>query len=91
MDTAEAEWLLMLDSDEQLGLDGFDQLVAAVHDVERPIVAGLYFGAWPGDLYPTAMPLIFHAEEGSTRFLPIVDYPDNHDLRSRLSRYRLVC
>lgn len=70
-----SEWLLMIDSDEQLGLDVFDKLVDAVHDKERPIVAGLYFGAWPGDYYPTAMPLIFNRVPESTRFLPFVDYP----------------
>jgi hypothetical protein len=77
MTTSTAEWLLMVDSDEQLSLDAFDKLIGAVHDKDRPIVAGLYFGAWPGDFYPTAMPLIFRREPDSTRFLPLVDYP--HD------------
>lgn len=72
-----AEWLLMVDSDEQLGLDTFDKLIDAAHDTERPIVAGLYFGAWPGDYYPTAMPLIFDAVPGSSRHLPILDYPSD--------------
>lgn len=75
MESSTAEWLLMIDSDEQLSLETFDKLIAAVHDAERPIVAGLYFGAWPGEFYPTAMPLIFRQVEGSTRFLPITDYP----------------
>lgn len=75
METTEAQWLLMVDSDEQLGLDAFDKLIGAVHDKERPIVAGLYFGAWPGDLYPAAMPLIFKSVPNSTRFLPMTDYP----------------
>lgn len=77
MDGVDAEWLLMLDSDEQLTLDAFDRLVDSVHDVDRPIMAGVYFGAWPGDLYPTAMPLIFNRVPGSTRFLPIQNYPAN--------------
>jgi GT2 family glycosyltransferase len=75
METTTAQGLLMVDSDEQLGLDTFDKLAAAVHDKERPIMAGLYFGAWPGDLYPTAMPLIFRRVPDSTRFLPVTDYP----------------
>lgn len=75
MTTSTAEWLLMIDSDEQLSLDAFDKLVGAVHDKERPIVAGLYFGAWHGDLYPAACPLIFKAVPESTRFLPFTDYP----------------
>lgn len=75
MTTTDSEWLLMIDSDEQLGLDTFDKLVGAVHDKDRPIVAGLYFGAWPGEFYPTAVPLIFHRLPDSTRFAPVLDYP----------------
>ena len=77
LEHTDSAWLLMLDSDEQLGLDAFDKLVGAVHDRERPIVAGLYFGAWPGELYPAAMPLIFRSIPDSTRFAPIVDYPSD--------------
>lgn len=75
LETTDSAWLLMLDSDEQLSLKGFDKLIASVHDTERPVMAGLYFGAWHGDLYPQACPLIFRAEPGTTRFFPIVDYP----------------
>lgn len=75
LEHTDSDWLLMLDSDEQLGLDTFDKLLGAVHDKERPIVAGLYFGAWPGDPYPTACPLIFRRVPDSTRFTPITDYP----------------
>jgi hypothetical protein len=77
METSTAEWLLMIDSDEQLSLETFDKLIDSVHDAERPIVAGLYFGAWPGEFYPTACPLIFRQVEGSTRFMPVLDYPTN--------------
>lgn len=73
----DSEWLLMIDSDEQLGLDTFDKLVEAVHDVARPIMAGLYFGLAPGDPYPTGYPLIFRRVKDSTRFLPVADYPDD--------------
>jgi hypothetical protein len=75
LEHTDAQWLLMLDSDEQLSLEGFDKLVDSVHDAERPIMAGLYFGAWPGEFYPTACPLIFKSAPNSTRFLPIMDYP----------------
>src|SRR5690349_3362239 len=77
LEQTDSQWLLMIDADEQLGLDTFDKLVGAVHDTDRPIVAGLYFGAWPGEYYPTAMPLIFTRQADSTRFLSMVDYP--HD------------
>jgi hypothetical protein len=75
MQHSTAEWLLMIDSDEQLSLETFDRLVAAAHETAHPIVAGLYFGAWPGDPYPTPVPLIFRRIDGSTKFRPIVDYP----------------
>lgn len=75
LEYTDAQWLLMIDSDEQLSVAGFDKLIGSVHDTERPIMAGLYFGAWPGEYYPTACPLIFKAVEGSTRFTPIMDYP----------------
>lgn len=71
----DAQWLLMIDSDEQLSIEGFDKLIASVHDKDRPIMAGLYFGAWPGEFYPTACPLIFKAVPNSTAFLPMMDYP----------------
>lgn len=75
LDTTDSEWLLMVDSDEQLPLEAFDKLVDAVHDTERPIMAGLYFGAWPGEFFPTPVPLIFRKVEESTRFRPIANYP----------------
>lgn len=77
LEHCDSEWLLMVDSDEQLGLDTFDKLIATVHDKDRPIVAGLYFGIAPGDPYPTGYPLIFKSIPDSTRFLPIGDYPDD--------------
>jgi hypothetical protein len=79
MDHSDAEWLLMLDSDEQLSVAGFDKLVGAVHDLDRPIVAGLYFGAWPSrdGLYPEACPLIFAQVSGTTTFRPMTGYPED--------------
>lgn len=75
MDTTDCDWLLMVDADEQLPLEAFDKLVDSVHDTERPIVAGLYFGAWPGEFFPTPVPLIFRQVPGSSRFTPVADYP----------------
>lgn len=73
---ADTPWLLMIDSDEQLDLAGFDKLIATAHDTERPIVSGLYFAAWPGDLYPSPVPTIYDRIEGS-RYKPIYDYEPN--------------
>lgn len=75
MTTTSSEWLLMIDSDEKISLESFDKLIAAAHATERPIVAGLYFGAWPGEFYPTAVPLIFKRVEGTSTFSSITDYP----------------
>ena len=72
----QAEWLLMIDADQQLFVEHFDKLIETAHDKERPIVAGLYFGAWGGDFYPTPMPLIF--KEHPTRhhrYVPLDHYP----------------
>jgi len=75
LDYTDAQWLLMLDSDMQLSVKGFDKLLGAAHDVDRPIIAGLYFMASRGEFYPGAVPLIFTAIPNSSAFLPILDYP----------------
>jgi hypothetical protein len=77
LDTTDCQWLLMIDSDEQLSTAGFDKLVGSVHDKDRPIMAGLYFGAWPGEPYPQPVPLIYQLIPDTTRFTPIYDYPDD--------------
>ena len=41
-----SDWLLMMDSDEQLPVSSFDKLVEAAHEKERPIVAGLVFASF---------------------------------------------
>jgi hypothetical protein len=46
LETTEAAWLLMIDSDERLSLEAFKKLVDAAHDKERPIVSGLVFAAF---------------------------------------------
>ena len=77
-----AEWLLMLDSDMQLFVEHFDKLIQTAHDTERPIVAGLYFGAWQGDFYPTPVPLIFHEHpQRPGRFIPLDNYPRDAVIR----------
>lgn len=70
-----AEWLLMIDSDEQLSVAAFDKLIATAHAEERPVVAGLYFGTWPGNLIPQPVPHLYrHASDGIS-VAPINDYP----------------
>lgn len=74
LDRTDAAWMLMLDTDHQLPVAAFDKVIAAAHDVERPVVSGLYFAAYPGGLYPTPVPTIYRlTPEG--RGAPIHDYP----------------
>jgi len=46
LDETDAQWLLMIDSDEQLPLSAFDALVSTAHEVDRPFVAALVFAAF---------------------------------------------
>jgi hypothetical protein len=68
-----SDWLLMMDSDEQLPVSSFDKLVEAAHEKERPLVAGLVFASFEtGFPYPKPVPTIFQdAPEG---FLPLNNY-----------------
>jgi GT2 family glycosyltransferase len=68
-----SDWLLMMDSDEQLTVEAFDKLIEAAHDTERPVVAGLVFASFEtGYPYPQPVPTIFQdAPEG---FLPLNKY-----------------
>ena len=74
LDNTNSDWLLLIDADEQLSPQAFDQLINIAHDKDRPVVAGLYFGAWDANtnLYPVPMPLIF--EDTPKGFTPINDY-----------------
>lgn len=76
LDRSDCEWLLMLDSDMVLDVRGFDALLAAANAGERPIMAGLYFGAFQGEgLYPDPMPMIFRKRD--TGYQPVHAYPAN--------------
>jgi hypothetical protein len=77
LDTTDAEWLLILDSDERLSVDTWLTLVDAAHDTERPILSGLVFAAFyeDGDVL-RAIPTIYRMdmEKG---LQPIDDYEEN--------------
>jgi hypothetical protein len=63
LDNTDADWLLMLDADERISVPTFDLLCATADEVERPVVAGLYFAAlWNGPVL-RPVPLIFTASE----------------------------
>jgi hypothetical protein len=49
LETTDADWLLMIDSDERLKLETWHKLIEAAHDKDRPIVSGLVFAAFFDD------------------------------------------
>jgi hypothetical protein len=72
-----AEWLFMVDSDEQLTVPTFDKMINTAHALERPVVAGLYFGTWPthGNLMPMPVPHIYRQGTDGVSVAPVMDYP----------------
>ena len=46
LETTDADWLLMIDSDERLSLQTWHKLIDSAHDKDRPIVSGLVFAAF---------------------------------------------
>jgi len=46
LEQTDAEWLLMIDSDERLSLEAWHKLLDSAHDKDRPIVSGLVFAAF---------------------------------------------
>lgn len=77
LEQTKSDWLLMIDSDEQLTLQAFDQLVDTAHDKDRPIVSGLVFAAMDAGrhLYPKPMPAIF--QDTPAGFVPLDKYDQN--------------
>lgn len=79
LDRTDVEWLLFIDSDEQISVESFDKLVATAHATERPVVAGLYFGTLPpGEMgLPRPVPHLYRRAEDGISVVPIGDYPDD--------------
>lgn len=77
LDNTKSDWLLMIDTDEQLSIHTFDKLIQAAHDKDRPIVSGLVFAAFNAhkNLYPKPVPAIFAESEAG--FLPLYKYDKN--------------
>ena len=77
LETTNANWLLMIDSDERLSLDTWHKLIDSAHDKDRPIVSGLVFAAFfDGEdaLRPVPTIYLMDSEKG---LQPIDDYPEN--------------
>jgi hypothetical protein len=77
LDNTKSDWLLMVDSDQQLGVTTFDKLIDTAHDLDRPVVAGLVFAAFNDDKseYPKPVPAIF--QDSPEGFLPLYKYDEN--------------
>ena len=75
LDDMTADWLFMIDSDETITPQVFDKLIGAAHAEERPVVAGLYFGTWPGNLLPQPVPHLYREAGDGISAAPITDYP----------------
>jgi hypothetical protein len=77
LETTDAAWLLMIDSDERLSLDTWHKLIDAAHDKDRPIVSGLVFAAFfDGDDALRPVPTIY-AMDLEKGLQPIDGYPEN--------------
>lgn len=75
LDHTTAEWLFMIDSDEQLSVQAFDKIVGTAHADLRPVVAGLYFGTWPSPgLLPKPVPHLYRQADDGVSVVPVVDY-----------------
>ena len=75
LETTDADWLLMIDSDERLSLETWHKLIDSAHDKDRPIVSGLVFAAFFDDqdgLRPVPTIYTMDAEKG---LQPIDAYP----------------
>jgi len=76
LDDSNADWLLMVDSDQSLPLSAFDLLVDSAHKDDRPVVAGLVFAAFYENQSLRPVPAIYNIAPNGA-MLPIDDYPKN--------------
>jgi hypothetical protein len=74
LDDTNADWLLMVDSDQTLPLDVFDKLVDTAHKEDKPFVAGLVFAAFFENEVLRPVPAIYSGDTIDQLF-PIDDYP----------------
>ena len=63
LEQTDADWLLMIDSDERLSLETWHKLIDSAHDKDRPIVSGLVFAAFfDGDDGLRPVPTIYRMD-----------------------------
>lgn len=76
LDDSNADWLLMMDSDETISLEAFDLLIETAHKDDRPFVCALVFAQFFDNGVMRPVPAIYNLHE-SGAMLPIDDYPKN--------------
>jgi hypothetical protein len=76
LDTATADWLLMIDTDQRVPLASFDLLVQTADKNKRPVVSGLVFAAVWNGLSLRPVPAIFSTQDNGG-ILPYDNYPKN--------------
>jgi hypothetical protein len=76
LDDSNADWLLMVDSDQSLPISAFDLLVESAHKDDRPVIAGLVFAAFYDNQVLRPVPAIYNISADGA-MLPIDDYTKN--------------
>lgn len=76
LDSTDAAWLWMVDTDQRVPVAVFDALVAAVHDKTVPVLAGVVFAAYPDPSggWPVVVPAIYRLDPDGVGHTPIFDY-----------------
>jgi hypothetical protein len=78
LDKTKDDWLLMIDTDEMLTIEGFQKLVKTADRKTVPILSGVVHGAWEveGAIYPEPVPCIFRTNEDGGLY-SVHDYPED--------------
>lgn len=74
LDDSNADWLLMVDSDQSLSVDVFDKLVDTAHREDKPFVSGLVFAQFFDNHVMRPVPAVYRGDSLDALF-PFDDYP----------------
>ena len=77
LETTDADWLLMIDSDERLSLETWLKLIDAAHDKDRPIVSGLVFAAFFDENDSLRPVPTIYKQDPEKGLQPIDGYPED--------------
>jgi hypothetical protein len=72
------DWLLQIDTDQILTVEGFKKLIQAADKDERRIVSGVVHAGWEsGEIYPEPVPCIFKMGTDGEGLYAVHDYPED--------------